>query len=132
MQVRFSDMEVSHSARGIPTFRVELWHDGLKKHRQIRGSERVVVDRKARMQAAEWKTKWEESQKKEAGVKARADRKQYQEDQKALAVKRTNEAQANLEALERTLERTLSIDDAIDWDKLKDKSPFPEAPPVKI
>ena len=131
MKVRFSEVEVAVSARGNLTYRVEIWHDGLKKHREIRGSERDVVKRKAQLQAEEWASKWEGAKTKEAALKAQADKKQHQENQKALATERTIEARATLETLEQTLEHTLSIDDVIDWEQLKDTSPFPEPRPPK-
>ena len=53
-----------------------------------------------------------------------ADKKQYQEDQKALASERTI-----LEILEQTLEHTLSINVVVDWEQLKDTGPFPEPQP---
>ena len=129
MQVRFGAVEVSYSARGIPTYSIEIWHDGLKKHRQIKGSEHDVVERKAILQAEEWESKWEVATAKEAEREERAKRKQYQDDQKALASKRTIEAKANLEKLEKTLEHALSIDKVVVWEELKDSSPFPEPPP---
>ena len=83
----------SRTQRGeIPLNRVEIWHDGLKKHRQIRGSELEVVERKAQLQAEDWQSKWEGVKAKEVAQKIQADKKQYQEDQKALANKRTIEA----------------------------------------
>ena len=129
MKVRFSEVEVAYSARGNPTYRVEIWHDGLKKHRLIRGAELEVVERKAQLQAEDWQSKWEGVKAKEVAQKAQADKKQYQENQKALANERTIEARANLEILEQTLEHTLSIDDNVDWEQLKDTSPFAEPQP---
>ena len=124
MRVRFSEIEVSYSARGIPSYSIEIWHDGLKKHRQIKGSEYDVVERKANLQAEEWESRWEV-------VRAKAERKQYQENQKALASERTRSARANLDDLEKTLEYTLSLDHVVDWGHLKDSSPFSEPPPEK-
>ena len=124
MQVRFAEIEVSYSQRGIPTYRVEMWHDGLKKHRLIKGSELEVIERKAQLQANEWMAKWEDSQAREAVRMAR-------EGQKTLAADRTAEAQANLHNLEHTLAHTLEIDDAIDWEQLKDTNQFSEPRPVK-
>ena len=124
MKVRFSALEETYSARGNPTYRIEIWHDGLKKHRQIKGSELEVVERKAQLQAEEWESKWEEVKAKEAAREAQAEKK-------ALAIERTIEAKANLDKLEQTLEHTLSIDDVIDWEQLKDASPFPEPRPKK-
>ena len=131
MQVQFSDVDVSYSARGNPTYRIEIWHDGLKKHRQIKGSELEVVGRKAQLQAEEWESKWEDVKAKEAVREAQADKKQYQQDQKDLASERTIEARENLAKLEQTLKHTLSIDDVIDWEHLKDTRPFPEPRPNK-
>ncbi len=124
MQVRFGDVEVSYSQRGNPTFRVELWHDGLKKHRLIKGSELDVVKRKAQLQVDEWTGKWKDVQAREA---IRATR----EDRKALAAKRTAAAKANFQDLQRTLVHTLSVDDAINWEELKDKNQFAETRPAR-
>ena len=129
MQVRFGEVDVSYSARGNPTYRVEIWHDGLKKHRQIRGSELEVVERKAQLQAEEWESKWEVVKAKEAAQEAQADKNLYQEAQKELAREQTIEARENLEILKQTLEHTLSIDDVVDWEQLKDTRPFPEPQP---
>lgn len=131
MQVKYSEVDVSYSARGNATYRIEIWHDGLKKHRQIKGSELEVVERKAQLQAEEWESKWEVIEAKEAAREKQADKKRYQEDQKELARERTIEARTNLENLEHTLEHTLSIDDVIDWEQLKDTRPFPESRPNK-
>ena len=76
------------------------------------------------MQAEEWESRWKAIKAKEATQK-------HQANQKAFAKERTREARAALETLERTLEHTLSIDDAVDWEQLKDTSPFPEPRPRK-
>ena len=124
MDVRFGEIEISESQRGNRTYRIELWHDGLKKHRLIRGSEFDVVQRKAQLQADDWTKRWEDIQARDAARTTR-------EEKKALASKLTAEAQATLEGLDRTLNHTLSIDDTIDWEQLKDTSKFPERRPVK-
>lgn len=124
MDVRFGDIEISESQRGNRTYRLELWHDGLKKHRLIRGSELDVVQRKAQLQADDWMTRWNVIQARDAARTTR-------EEKKALAAKRAAEAQATLEDLDRTLTHTLSVDDAIDWEQLKDTSKFAETRPAK-
>ena len=129
MQVRFSEIEVSYSAKGIPSYSIEIWHDGLKKHRQIRGTEPYVVERKANLQAEEWESRWEAVIAKEAERQERAERKQHQENQKALASERTTIARTILENLEKTLEHALSLDHVVDWEQLTDSSPFPDPPP---
>ena len=54
MDTRLGQIAVTYSARGIPSYSLELWHDGLKKHRLIRDGDRQVVQRKADLQAAQW------------------------------------------------------------------------------
>ncbi len=124
MKVRFGELETTYSARGNPTYRIEMWHDGLKKHRQIKSTELEVVERKKQLQAEEWESKWEAVEAKEAA-------REVQAEKKALASERSIEARANLDQLEQTLEHTLSVDDVIDWEQLKDTSPFPEPRPKK-
>ena len=121
---RIGQLEVSYTARGIPTYRVEIWHDGLKKHRLIKSSEAGVVQRKVEIQAADWDEHWSQ-------VKAREKDRRDKQGQKKLAAQRTLEAQRELDLLNKVLEQTLGVNDAIDWERLKDNSAFPEPRPVK-
>ena len=75
MKVRFSELEETYSARRNPTYRIEIWHDGLKKHRQIKSTELEVVERKTQLQAEEWESKWEAVKVKEAAREAQAEKK---------------------------------------------------------
>ncbi len=122
-RTRFGPLEVSVSTRGTRTFRLELWHEGLNKHRLVRGSDSDVVKRTAELQATEWERRWADRQSREG-------ERHRREASKALAAERTAEAGRALEALDRTLAHTLSVDDAIDWEKLKDTSAFATPPPV--
>jgi len=130
METRISQLSVNYSARGIPTYALELWHDGLKKHRLIRGESASIVERKATLQIEEWDERW-------AVIDARArDRsqklagKRQIEENRSLAVARTTEAQQELERLNSLLKATLAVDDTVDWEKLKDKTPYPEKKPA--
>lgn len=125
MRTQVSELEVWYNSRGNPTFRIELWHDGLKKHRVIRGPEKHVVLQKARLQREEWDDRW-------ARMYARASMAQRKEERKALAEQLTANAQAALDALNRILQDTLSVNDAIDWDSLKDFSPYPIPKPQRV
>lgn len=98
---RIGPLELTYTARGLPRYRVELWHDGLNKHRIIEGPDPAVVMRKASLQAAEW-----------------------------LAEERTAEAQAELARLREILAHALRVNHVVDWESLKDHSPFPEPKPV--
>lgn len=58
METKVGQVKISRSARGIPSYSIELLHDGLNKHRLIKGREEAVVRRKAEIQIAEWEEKW--------------------------------------------------------------------------
>lgn len=118
METRLGNLEVSYSARGNPTYTLELWHDGLKKHRLIRGNSTSIVQLKAKLQIEEWEQKWD-------GVIG----KRQQADRKSEAIDKTSEAQQELELLASLLKATLNVDDRIDWESLKDKTSFPEPKP---
>jgi restriction system protein len=115
----------------MPTYRVEIWHDGLKKHRVIKGSEPEIVQRKAEMQVAEWDEKWSQAEARERDRRDKEGQKRQQEANKKLAAERTIEAQRELDRLNSVLRQTLEVNDAIDWEQLKDKSDFPEPRPSK-
>ena len=131
MKARVGDLEVSYSSRGNATYRLELWHDGLKKHRVIKGSEGSVVQRKAQLQLEDWREKWAVALDRQARQQETADKKRHQDEQRQLAVARTAEAQEEIERLEKTLQHTLQIDDAIDWNSLKDFTKFTEPQPER-
>lgn len=131
MATRIGELEVSYGARGGASYRIELWHEGLKKHRVIKGSEAEIVHRKASLQVEDWDKKWREAEAREQERRSKEGIKRQQETNKKLAADRTTEAQNELERLKRVLEHTLTVDDAIDWDLLKDMTEFPEAKPTQ-
>lgn len=104
---------------GKSKFRIEIAHNGLNKHKVIKGDFQEVVTRKADVQLAAWDVQWQK--KKERQAQARRKEANLQ-----LAEERTAEAEAELERLRSILEATLDVDDTIDWDSLKDDSSFPE------
>lgn len=124
-------MQVRYSARGIPSYQLEMWHDGLRKHRVIRGSDQDVIQRKAELQAAEWEDQWRAARERFAVRSAREDAKRALEDARAEAAKRTAEAQQELERIESILAATLDVDDRIEWSSLFDRATFAEETPRK-
>lgn len=122
MYTRIGQLETLYSARGIPSYRIELWHDGLNKHRLIKGSESGVVQHKARLQTDEWDKKW-------ADVYARENDRQIRQTGKTMAALRTEEALAELDRLGNVLKQALDVDTALDWDALKDTTEFSEPRP---
>ncbi|MCU0250850.1 MAG: restriction endonuclease [Vicinamibacterales bacterium] len=109
---------------------VELSHRGLNKHRVIKANDAAVLQRKAEVQILEWQQQWAA---KSAILARDRDRNARQQDKAAgieLADKATAEAKAVQEELTRILVATLSKNDVVDWDGLKDKRAFPKPKPA--
>jgi|CXWL01.1.fsa_nt_gi restriction system protein len=129
-------------ARYKTVYGIEVTHGGLNKYRHIRGSDKYVVEQKARMLKAQWDEEWARKQEKEQqqlnkqrqaqqNLHEKEHLFQAKEDRRLNAEQRTLEAQTSLRQLQETLLYTLNIDDTINWEQLKDKSPYPESKPLK-
>lgn len=127
MNVRIGAIGVNYSARGIPSYYLEMWHDGLNKHRVIKGESEYLVEQKVRLQAAEWDERWADSSEKARQRDMKAEGKRLLEERKLEAADLTAAASEELELLASLLKATLTVDDRIDWESLKDRTPFPEA-----
>jgi restriction system protein len=107
----------------------------LHKHRVIKGPEIQVIQAKVRLQVAEWEDLWNKRRQAEhrttLASQAKEARRAQLEQRKEEASARTAEAQQLHQSLQGTLVATLSGNDAIDWDQLKDRSPFPIPVPKK-
>lgn len=110
-------------------YSVEVRHDGLHKYRLIRGTNRYVVEQKAQAQLAQWDEQW--ARRCELDQRRR-EREQQARDKVANLAEaecQTREAEAAVAVLSGILEHTLSVDDRVCWDSLKDTAPFlPEEP----
>jgi restriction system protein len=127
---RIGTIYEKYSARGIPSYRLELWHDGLNKHRVICGESVAIVKMKASLQADEWDQRWALVEERRQQKYSKDASKHLLEESKSIAAERTLEAQQEFEGLSGILKATLDVDDAIDWDSLKDKSSYHEQKPT--
>jgi restriction system protein len=102
----------------------KLYHRGLNKSRIISGKDSLIVEIKVETQLADWAIMWSQKQEKETtrGVK---------EAQKESAIERTQQCQNAIREIEKILAHTLTVQDAVDWDSLKDRSSFPKSKPEK-
>jgi restriction system protein len=107
-----------------------MWHDGLKKHRLIKGNDPTVVNRKADVQAADWEERWAQVVTRSAASQDRASKREHQENYRRIAAERTQEAEDEQAKLSAILRYTLSVDDRVDWERLKDRTNFPEPRPT--
>lgn len=105
-------------------YMVEMYHKGLNEHKIISAQEFDILKNKINLQAQKWNEKWEiiES-KRQIATKKEANLE--------LANLRTLEAIESIKQIENLLLHTLSIDDAVDWEKLKIKENYSEKAPVK-
>lgn len=108
-----SKVSVNYSSRGNPTYVIEIWHDDLGKHKVIRSKNRSELESRASEMMTKWDVAWDQASKlKEAEI-------------------RTREAKQLMADIGSILEHTLSIDDSIDWESMKDKSKFSDPEPEK-
>ena len=131
MQARIGQLKATVGSRGLVRYEVEIWHDGLHKHRIIRGADQQFIQRKIEVQLADWVDQWERRSAVADRAQRAAERRQEKEEQKGLAADQTAEAKRLHEDLQNTLLHTLSVDDMIDWEMLKDHSKFPKPRPAK-
>ena len=123
MTTKFGEPQVTQSARGSITVSLEVYHEGLHKHRLIRGPDGEVVKAKAFLQAAEWNEAW--------AKKVAADQQMTMaERRKEEAAHKTAEGQRALQALRDVLSSSLADSKAVDWEALKDRTPFPTPIPA--
>ncbi|MGI8402711.1 MAG: restriction endonuclease [Gemmatimonadaceae bacterium] len=127
--LRVGEARVTYNSRGGATYQVEMWHDGLRKHRLIRGSDISVVQRKAQLQSGQWTDQWRAVESKLTAERQRAHYQNEVEERKREAARRTDEARHKISQLQDLLKATLVINDVIDWDTLLDNSPFAQREP---
>jgi len=116
-------------------FHVEVVHEGLNKRKVLTGKYPDIVHRKAEAQKAIWEEEWRRrvvAQKEREAKLARAhSERDARLAKKELAEERTREAQDALADLRATLQRSLEVDHVINWEELKDASPFPRSRPAR-
>lgn len=106
----------------MPSYFIEVRHNGLNKFRVIRGNDPSVLEQKAAMQMAVWEEIW----------RKKCDKEQHESNlEKNIngAKQRSEDAVQCIKDIENTLKYSLEKNDAIDWDKLKDKSRFNKSKP---
>ena len=123
-------------------FQVAVRHPGLNTYRVISGTDWYTVNMKARLQYEAWEQEWRRSQqgrdmrdRAEADARKRAERAEREKAQRRChewAAGQTAEARAAIEAVRRTLERALAVDDALDWNALVDRTEFSKARPEPV
>ena len=106
-------------------------HEGLGKLRVIKGSDKNIVEQKAYLQELAWEEQWQKKLKAEDKKLKREQAAREKDEKKQLAIEKSEEAREVIRSIEQVLHYTLSIDDTIDWESLKDTSKFGKPTPSK-
>lgn len=117
METRFGEVTVTHSARGVPTYRVDAFHDGLHKYAVIRAGDRNTLWNKSQAQALQWNSTWKKLSASEQYARLIESRKE-------TALERTTEAQRLLETLRNILLTGIEPDPTLEWEQLKIRTSF--------
>lgn len=110
---------------------IEVRHKELGKYRYIKGNDRYVVEQKAAAQRQQWDEMWNRRQTIEDARNEKAAKKFGIEQKKEEARVRAEAAAEALKELDEILLRTVGVNDAIDWEAIKDRTPFSESKPTQ-
>lgn len=112
--VRHGKVEQKWTARGtVSSYSIELWHDGLGEHRQLRAAEHHVLQNKVAALLLQWEKKWDAAQ-------ARAAQAASAESAQAETV----EAQRVLAECEALLACSLDAVAPLNWEQFMDRTEF--------
>ncbi len=115
-----------YSANGTRVLRysVEIKHNDLNEFKLLSAPEISILEHKVNSQINKWEDKWNklvEKNKKASKLSASIEEAQ----------KRTTDAEQALLAIDNLLAHTLTVNDAIDWNSLKQKEKFTKEKPEK-
>lgn len=108
----------------ILKYQQEIWHKGLDEYKVITAQDQTILQNKVRAQVDKWIKNWNIC----------CEKKRIEDMKQACineAINRTKEAEARLEEVENILLNTLDVNNAIDWELLKNKEVFSISYPVK-
>jgi restriction system protein len=108
----------------------DVEHVDLGKFKRIRGNDEYVVQRKADEQLREWDKQWRRFQENERARNRRLSVTLDRDQKKTLAIRQTEDLQAEINELRQILAQTANLEEA-SWDSLYDHSEFDEPPRQK-
>ena len=123
-QIGYKQTVLNAKGDRILKFTVDVSHKGLKEHKVLTAPEEEMLDNKISMQANKWAEKWERLESKRLANREK-------EANLEEANSRTDAAIEANKQIDNILIHTLSVDDKVNWDKLKKKDPFIEKVPKK-
>lgn len=103
---------------------VEISHRGLNEHKVVSAPELEILQNKVNLQCRKWKEKWDVIESKNKAI-------QEKEANLEEASLKTEEAIKAISDIDDLLRHTLSIDDTVNWESLKNRQEYPEKAPKK-
>lgn len=103
-------------------YRINMQHSGLHEFKILSAPDLDALQIKVNSVANQWIEKWELAEEKRL-------KRENIENAVETAEERTTEALETLKGIENILKHTLTIDDTIDWNSLKDRTKFKEKHP---
>lgn len=103
----------------------EIRHLGLGTYRVLKDKDNIILDNKIDAQFQKWDEQWSKIVLKNQSQTNKIANQ-------SLAEERTKEAQEKLKQIENLLLHTLTIDDTVDWDTLKDFKKFKVSNPKNM
>lgn len=126
---RIGPFTLSGASRGLSTCVLELWHDGLGKHRLIRGGSEEIVRRKAVLQAADWDARWRAIEGRRRDRAAPRQQESPPDERRDAAIERADRAKQELAQIDSLLKFALAVYDPVEWQMLKESGSFDERRP---
>ena len=102
----------------------EIWHYGLNEHKLLSAPDRYILKNKVITQATKWSEKW-------LSVCEKIETENNKTTNAEEASQRTSEAEAKFSALDNILLNTLNVNDAVQWEVMKNKDAFMDPYPVR-
>lgn len=125
-QIQVGQAQAHRNVSGtrVLKYTVEMFHKGLNEHKLLSAPEPDMLQNKANLQAQKWTEKWNL-------IETRRRTNEQKEANIEEAASKTEAAIEALEQIDNLLLYTLSINDAVDWEKLKKKEKYSEKKPEK-
>lgn len=120
--IQIDDIEDEISYNGDFQYFTRVRHFGLKEHKFLKAYDEWVLEEKIDRQVDRFNSKWEKAKEK-----LQSD--YYKESNILEAEVKTKEAEELMKELETILEQTINVNDAVNWDELKNHKPFKEISP---
>lgn len=120
--IQIDDIEDEITYNGDFQYFTRVRHLGLKENKFLKAYDEWVLEEKIERQVERFNAKWEK-------VKGKLQSDYYKQSNILEAEEKTKEAEEQIKQLETLLEQTININDAVNWEELKNHRPFKEVSP---